>query len=361
MSEPVTNMEIEDVLSSIRKLVSDDGRAGSKPAEPEAAKKANKLVLTPALRVSEPAQAGSIGEPISGAWDDEADESAEASSGDADIPWSDPDATLYDAAKAADQDSESAEPRPDSNRVVSEPMLLRPEDAVSVEVDDTAAVEPTISDPAGTHGEDERPAAASLDQSDDEFAPQTHEPSEPIDDEGAAQPLSKKIEALEAAIGRTNEQWEPDGATDEDYSGTRVETIAWESQTSTPGPVPEGPSASSDAEDDIEAIIATPADVKADATAEPDSIGIADKPEFVAKPRETERPASVDEVAEPEETDQDVLTSEEAILDEDSLRDLVSEIVRQELQGALGERITRNVRKLVRREIHRVLTARDLE
>ena len=48
-------------------------------------------------------------------------------------------------------------------------------------------------------------------------------------------------------------------------------------------------------------------------------------------------------------------------LDEEMLRDLVSEIVRTELQGALGERITRNVRKLVRREIHRALTSQDLE
>ncbi|MGI3170655.1 hypothetical protein ACRARG_16005 [Pseudooceanicola sp. C21-150M6] len=48
-----------------------------------------------------------------------------------------------------------------------------------------------------------------------------------------------------------------------------------------------------------------------------------------------------------------------AYLDEEILRDLVSEIVRQELQGALGERITRNVRKLVRREIHRALAAQD--
>ena len=54
-------------------------------------------------------------------------------------------------------------------------------------------------------------------------------------------------------------------------------------------------------------------------------------------------------------------TTEEALLDEESLRELVADIVRQELQGALGERITRNVRKLVRREIHRALTAQELE
>jgi cell pole-organizing protein PopZ len=48
-------------------------------------------------------------------------------------------------------------------------------------------------------------------------------------------------------------------------------------------------------------------------------------------------------------------------IDEDRLRDLVAELVRQELQGVLGERITRNVRKLVRREIHRVLLSHEAE
>jgi hypothetical protein len=50
-----------------------------------------------------------------------------------------------------------------------------------------------------------------------------------------------------------------------------------------------------------------------------------------------------------------------AELDETALQALVAEIVRQELQGALGERITRNVRKLVRREIHRVLMSQDFD
>ncbi|GAA0294576.1 hypothetical protein [Rhodovulum strictum] len=49
------------------------------------------------------------------------------------------------------------------------------------------------------------------------------------------------------------------------------------------------------------------------------------------------------------------------VLDEDALRDLVAEIVRQELQGRLGERITQNVRKLVHREINRALAMRDVE
>jgi hypothetical protein len=48
-------------------------------------------------------------------------------------------------------------------------------------------------------------------------------------------------------------------------------------------------------------------------------------------------------------------------IDEETLRLMVVEIVRQELQGALGERITRNVRKLVRREIHRMLISQELD
>ena len=52
---------------------------------------------------------------------------------------------------------------------------------------------------------------------------------------------------------------------------------------------------------------------------------------------------------------------EDTVVDEEFLRDIVSEIVREELQGDLGERITRNVRKLVRREIHRALASRDFD
>lgn len=46
--------------------------------------------------------------------------------------------------------------------------------------------------------------------------------------------------------------------------------------------------------------------------------------------------------------------------DEEALREVVRDIMREELQGALGERITRSVRKLVRAEIQRMLIARDM-
>ena len=47
-------------------------------------------------------------------------------------------------------------------------------------------------------------------------------------------------------------------------------------------------------------------------------------------------------------------------IDEALLRELIRDVLREELQGDLGERITRNVRKLIRAELARALTARDL-
>lgn len=53
--------------------------------------------------------------------------------------------------------------------------------------------------------------------------------------------------------------------------------------------------------------------------------------------------------------------SADIVISEDELRDLVARMIREELQGVMGERITRNVRKLVRREIQRALANHDLD
>ena len=59
MSEPLSSTEIEDVLSSIRRLVSDDMRPAARvvsAAKPAAGVAGEKLILTPALRVVDEAQ-----------------------------------------------------------------------------------------------------------------------------------------------------------------------------------------------------------------------------------------------------------------------------------------------------------------
>lgn len=49
------------------------------------------------------------------------------------------------------------------------------------------------------------------------------------------------------------------------------------------------------------------------------------------------------------------------VMDEAALNDIIRQMIREELRGVLGERITHNVRKLVRAEINRALTARALD
>lgn len=49
------------------------------------------------------------------------------------------------------------------------------------------------------------------------------------------------------------------------------------------------------------------------------------------------------------------------VFDEEVLRDLVRDLIREELSGTLGERITRNIRKLVRAEIARAMALREFE
>ncbi|MEM1075596.1 MAG: hypothetical protein AAGI36_14130 [Pseudomonadota bacterium] len=129
--------------------------------------------------------------------------------------------------------------------------------------------------------------------------------------------LSAKIEALETAIAKTSDQWEPDGNSRDAYAGTQAPAIAWEQN------------------------------VDLDATGRP----VENDPGALSEQRETTTPAP---------TDMDALTDEQ-VIDEGALRDVVAAIVHEELQGDLGERITRNIRKMVRREIYRALTAKSLD
>ena len=82
------------------------------------------------------------------------------------------------------------------------------------------------------------------------------------------------------------------------------------------------------------------------------------KVEELATPLETapEDPASQPPAAEAEDPEIDLADLGRSSADDEALRRVIEEVVRQELSGALGERITRNVRKLVRRELRRVLS-----
>ena len=245
MSKPVSNTDVEDVLSSIRRLVSDNKGQGVSSSTPDAA---DRLVLSPQQRVPE-----------------------------------------------------------------NDVLRLQPHDAVHLpdadrdESKDDRNAAPSLSD-----------MAASDDGSKHSEADEGQEPVPSSQTRSGrslgVNELTAKIAALETAIAKTSDQWEPDGISKDDYAGTEASGMAWPDTadldaTTTPVETPEG---------------------EADA------------------PVEQAAPTPVSPI-------------DDQILDEEALRDLVSDIVRSELQGALGERITRNVRKLVRREIHRALAARDLD
>ncbi len=134
--------------------------------------------------------------------------------------------------------------------------------------------------------------------------------------------LSAKIEALEAAIARTEDQWEPDGESNDAYSGTPTGAVEW--------PVEE---VQTQPEDDQDAEEESPATFIRDTRDE--------------QAAEAARPDDLDEPA-------------AQALDEETLKQAVAQIVRQELQGTLGEGITRNLRKMIRREIAKAIAEQDV-
>jgi hypothetical protein len=249
MSEPVSNAEIEDVLSSIRRLVSNDV---SESQEAVADEPAAKLILTADFRVPE--------------LDDVPSEEAEVSEAEAPDAGDDTPFEFHHTERATDEDTQTAQAEPDqedTNEVWQDPAE-QAEDVAQVEEDTTPSLESTIAD-------------------------------------------------LEAAIGQQDGEWEPDGSDFEEDA-------------------------------DAEEVMSEPVQDWIDGTAQ-----------------EVDAKAAADDAFKDEAEDADLFGSEESVIDEETLRDMVSDIVRQELQGALGERITRNVRKLVRREINRVLAAQDFE
>lgn len=344
MSDAVTNVEIEDVLSSIRRLVSEESRAEPpRQADPEPEpepRAADKLVLTPALRVAEPPDEDHDDPAAEAA---ESENTAEARHEEPE-PWKDPAATLYAAAEAAGEHPDEALDSGDQD--ATEPDIIemtaaelwQAEETGAQETDDPEdnSLEPgaeaedlaTALDHDGD-GDSEEEAGTLADVTPTEDAAQdvapdaaawAEEPAEDAPDPATSEddrPFSERIAELEAKIGETQDEWEPDGTGTDPYAGTEVETLEWQ-----------------------------------DHVAEED-----ERPE----PLDPSRYMDDEEIDEDLAEDREALTGDDSFLDEESLRELVADIVREELQGALGERITRNVRKLVRREIHRALTAQELE
>ncbi len=298
MSDPVTKMEIEDVLSSIRRLVS-NGHQDRNATLPRALHE-DRLVLTPSLRV---------------------DESLHSTMTD--------DSIHNDLPETSEADA-TAEPEAESK--VWEPPIMTAERFRTTRLRPGAPA--MVSQPEGDPDAEERESRGGV----------TGEP--PLG-------LEAQVAEFEAAVAGRDDQWEPDGTSDDALAGQPVPSLDWHDVGEDSEQDADGDDRSAgpnwDAPDWEEAADSAPADPAEDWQDVP--------------PHEAHHRADETLATGPDEDDEEPqgLSLDETMLDEDSLRDLVSEIVRQELQGALGERITRNVRKLVRREIHRALTSQDFD
>lgn len=405
MSDPQTNPDIEDVLSSIRRLVSEHAKPAQTARGHVPEDDAGRLVLTPALRVAEPER--DIGPALSP--DDEASGEAEtpteraAWAGDAEGDPSDPEGAnegepaLDLGAWAEEADSEGEDAGPTDQEA---------EDDAEAETPPEDAARDAGQDGSDAPGDDDAPDAAAW-MYDADTAPGA---SVPPDGGRPHASLEATIAELEAVINRSGERWEPEA---DDAVLEHTEAMPWEDWTGDEEAT-DSVSAPEEARahgDDIGAADASaPDDDAIPAQKAPEVTEDSDDPDWTdaaeearaAMPDDADMSAAQEEPTEeaehwdapadpgpepygahvhrlhgrpenigyPDDEDElppvsseafDLFNDDEAVLDEDMLRDLVAEIVRQELQGALGERITRNVRKLVRREIHRALASQELE
>ncbi|MEM9128633.1 MAG: hypothetical protein AAGA97_02795 [Pseudomonadota bacterium] len=155
--------------------------------------------------------------------------------------------------------------------------------------------------------------------------------------------LEARIAEVEAAIAAREDQWDPDISEQDDYAGKADQAVPWD-EASQDGAHENKVTTQPESEPSVE-----------DRAPDTQTNDASDSESATAEPL---MQADITAASAEKETQ---WYSEDLAIDEEALRELVSDIVRRELQGALGERITRNVRKLVRREIHRAMVGRDFE
>ena len=276
MSDPVTNVEIEDVLSSIRRLVAqgDKPRGAAKVQENnkrDTVRQVDRFVLTPALRVAEPPE----------------DDIVEA-------PLSESEAHVAQLVAPA---------RP--------PLVLTASDAMQ---------EPLVHD---------RMSAS----------------------ERAS--LEATIAELEAAVTSQPDEWEPDGS---EVTPTDGLAVALAAMAEAEEAAVEGATADNGEIEDAEIVAPDPVVTLHPRREEPTFrhavVEPEDETDYGDELREN---ADDDGMPIPDDLDETLAAyiAGGTKLDHEEMRQLVVDAVRQELQGDLGERITRNIRKLVRLEISR--------
>ncbi|SDI34502.1 hypothetical protein [Aliiruegeria lutimaris] len=354
MSDPVSNADIEDVLSSIRRLV-----AGDKPDETgaadatqaEAPKDAaphqppvqgeEALVLTPSLRVEETEEQDApsvLQDPETDRWEEDGEMDREPSASDAPDP-----------ETARGLESEPAEELAFSAVSPKEP----------VDAEDAALELPTFIRPLTTPADSEVPPKRVAAESD--LADSEHLEEQISDDETLQARPAPRAGFMFSPLRKQENDSPFDDEVDEPQAPFLDASDAVEAgEIEEPAAVAEAdrpPASEPEAETDM---TAAPRESHLHLTVgSAEEVGVldpwsADLDDAVSARSEEYEESQL-------EAPDNLFASGTVALDEEALREMVSEMLHKELRGALGERITRNVRKLVRREIHRALASRDFD
>lgn len=307
MSDPVTNTEIEDVLTSIRRLVSEN-------------------------------------RPLPDADKDEASA----------LP------VAFDASSTQDEIAEEAAPVAEAPVALVLTPALRVEDAPEAEVGEEADEPRDVVDEADDLNVAEIDSFEDVDEAEAQIEPEVVEAVEAVQDQVSVETEEDTQEGAEAA---QDDVMVEVGSGDEAVVPEDEVPLAFEAVSDAAPEEAMDEEQPFDFKQVLEARIHQFRDATSteDVTYDPEVDAAPDMADAVMDELRAHMPEEIAEGVEIVDAEAFSEAMEEtAEIDEAMLREMVADIVRQELQGALGERITRNVRKLVRREIHRALAAHDL-
>ncbi len=413
MADPAKSDEIEDVLSSIRRLVSEHQPAADGAGDinemitSDANDAPDRLVLTPALRVTDPedpwvpisASADVLEDPS----DTEEGEISRAEGEDwAKELWSeDP-----DAPHVMDLDEANEEPSQDGQRIDADAVEPRSLNDALEEI----WTETNLVDEARAHenaeetNEGDKPDSGSHEHEDLEQIAEDPQPEDSANDQSYVEEDSHSEDdpIVDANLPSASEIAATEEITDQDeapasFIRSAVSVREYEPEEGNLDWPDEAPPAAT-----LDLAVAraarngeaehAAAEIETDEhDDEPDQQEIGaegqDQPELAAEAiveivetavveevhnhwtdASEDADTQVDTAADEEQAVEDLGESpftfpdeEDGFVDEETLRELIAEIVREELQGELGVRITRNIRKLVRREIRAALAAEAID
>jgi len=303
MADPMTSNEIEDVLSSIRRLVAQDLKPSDRARLAAVADATQKLVLAPDQRVEDPAS-DARGKP------------ATVRRPSRRLAFPPVDSVLDSVGSMAGGDA----PRP-------EPLVLGAQ--MQPASQQPAPEQPAEQQPATTPQVAQPPVSEQTWQSPDFMLPQSSDVEPDLGDEFTIDPNARMFDVAAGFYGHTgaDSKHEPDDIV--------LPEAPEPAQTSLHGTIEPDPSWADAAEARVIAELA--------GEAVADEI-VAEVGDSFARPHFPPQSAAA-----------------EVLFDEDQLRAMVQAIFREEMAGPMGERITRNIRKLVRAEVGRMLAAQELE